>query len=73
MKIQYFRASQQVGNSYGACAEPLRAERANRIGRENGGILRYGVKFLNLSSILPSSGGFFYHGKHILLKMMVDS
>ena len=29
-----------------ACGEPLRAEWTNRIGRENGGILRYGVKFL---------------------------
>ena len=51
----------------------MRDKRANRIGRENGGILRYEVKFLNLSSILPSSDVFFYHGKYILLKIMVDS
>ena len=47
--------------------------RANRIGRESGGILRYDVKFLNVSLILPSSGLFFYYGKHIMLKLMVDS
>ena len=55
-----------------ACADSLQAERANRIGRE---MAQFYVTDWNfwICSRLPSSGVSFYHGKHILLKIMVDS
>ena len=71
--LKKFGAARTGGKFVWACAKPLQAERANRIDRGNGGILRYGVTFLNLSSILPSPAIFLYHGKHLLLKIMIDS